>query len=487
MRREVSLLALILACLLAGALPRPSFAFNTQNPRWEAPERYPPRQTHKPYRPLHVPPNELPPHQHREIAGIKMSAEERALVDLLTIAVVITAAQWLAASLRLPAGLWLLGFGAIVGPLSGMLDPDSLFGNLLLPLVSIGIAVMLFLDGLAVGQLRFARTRGTVLRLGIVGLVVTWAVASSAATFLFAIDTPPALLLGLAVAVIAPPATWRGTGKDSELALHRLLAAEGAVVRVAAGAVTGLLLAGTLAGGAHGFGTGSWRVARSALEYGLMFGMAGGALLLLVLWQRWIPEALAQSVPLVLAGAIYTLAELVQPWSGFLAVAAAAVLIGTQRGVASEDLERVRDRLHEFIGGVLLLLLMARLTPSAVLDIGAAGGLFAAVALCARPFAVIVSTVGTRLPWRRRLLATILAPRGALAVGLATLCGLQLAQTGETPAETWAALAMLVVLGSVVACTLVPLVRAPLPEAAAGVGEVHADRVGWPARLRGRG
>ncbi len=486
MRREVSLLALILACLLAGALPRPSFAFNTQNPRWEAPQHYPPRQTHKPYRPLHLPPNELPPRQHREIAGVTIGAQERALIDLFALAVVTVAAQWLAASLRVPAGLWLLGFGVVIGPLSGMLDPDSLFGNLLVPLVSIGIALLLFLDGLSVGRMRFARERGTVLRLGIVGTIITWAIGTVAAVALFELDTPPALLLGLIVALIAAPGMWRGAGHDSRPGLRRLVADESAVARVVGGALVSLLLAGTLAGGFHGFGSSSWRAARGTLEVGLLFGGVGGSLLVLMSRRRWIPEALARSAPFVLAMAIYTLAEVVHPGCGLLAVITAAVLVGTQRGGAADELDGVRGRLDDVVGGILVLVLTARLAPDALVDVGLAGGLFCLVVLCARPLAVMLSMVGIRLQWRGRLLVMVLAPRGALALGLSTICGLRLEQAGNAPAESWAAIAVLVVAGSMVMSTSVLLVASPFQDVDPGAVEM-SDRVGWPARLRGRG
>ena len=49
-------------------------------------------------------------------------------------------AQWLSWWLKQPAILILLLTGLVAGPLSGFLDPDALFGDLLLPAVSLGVA-----------------------------------------------------------------------------------------------------------------------------------------------------------------------------------------------------------------------------------------------------------------------------------------------------------------------------------------------------------
>lgn len=53
-------------------------------------------------------------------------------------------AQWAAWSLRLPAILLLLLFGVILGPITHLVQPDRLFGELLFPLVSLSVAIILF-------------------------------------------------------------------------------------------------------------------------------------------------------------------------------------------------------------------------------------------------------------------------------------------------------------------------------------------------------
>ncbi|MFB3148846.1 MAG: cation:proton antiporter, partial [Thermodesulfobacteriota bacterium] len=81
---------------------------------------------------------------------------EHLLVGLAAIIVLGIGAQWLAWRISLPAILLLLVFGFIAGPVTGLINPNELFGNLLLPLVSVTVAIILFEGGLS---LKFSEVR----------------------------------------------------------------------------------------------------------------------------------------------------------------------------------------------------------------------------------------------------------------------------------------------------------------------------------------
>ena len=66
------------------------------------------------------------------------------IATLCGIVVVGLACQWLAWRLRIPAILFLLMAGIAAGPVFGVLDSDALLGDLLMPLVSIAVAIILF-------------------------------------------------------------------------------------------------------------------------------------------------------------------------------------------------------------------------------------------------------------------------------------------------------------------------------------------------------
>ncbi len=83
--------------------------------------------------------------------------EESIALTIAAVGVVGLGCQWLAWRLRLPAILFLLLAGILAGPVFGVLNPEALMGDLLFPLVSLAVAVILFEGSLT---LNFKEIRG---------------------------------------------------------------------------------------------------------------------------------------------------------------------------------------------------------------------------------------------------------------------------------------------------------------------------------------
>ncbi|RBL67332.1 sodium:proton antiporter, partial [Pseudomonas sp. MWU13-2625] len=71
-------------------------------------------------------------------------SEQQILLAFGGIGVAALGCQWLAWRLKLPAILFLLLSGILAGPILGWLDPQEMFGPLLMPLVSLAVALILF-------------------------------------------------------------------------------------------------------------------------------------------------------------------------------------------------------------------------------------------------------------------------------------------------------------------------------------------------------
>ncbi|NQT12168.1 MAG: cation:proton antiporter, partial [Planctomycetes bacterium] len=82
--------------------------------------------------------------------------------------------QWLAWRLRLPSILLLLVSGFLVGPVTGILDPNEIFGRMLLPVVSISVALILFEGALSLKLSELAGTGSVIRNLATFGVLVTW-------------------------------------------------------------------------------------------------------------------------------------------------------------------------------------------------------------------------------------------------------------------------------------------------------------------------
>ncbi|HCX69486.1 MAG TPA: hypothetical protein DHK64_18695, partial [Rhodobiaceae bacterium] len=115
-----------------------------------------------------------------------------------------TAAQWLSWWMKLPAILLLLIAGLAIGPGFHLFSPDDMFGDLLFPFVSLGVAVILFEGSLT---LKFEEIRGhgqTVTRLVTFGAATTIIVAALGAWGLGLLSWEVALLFGALVSVTGP-------------------------------------------------------------------------------------------------------------------------------------------------------------------------------------------------------------------------------------------------------------------------------------------
>ena len=115
------------------------------------------------------------------------------------------AAQWVAWRIRVPAILLLLIMGFVAGPVTGFVDPDALFGDLLFPVVSLAVATILFEGGLNLELDELDDIGPGVLRLVTVGVLLTWSLTTAAAYYVLDLALPLAIRLGAILVVTGPP------------------------------------------------------------------------------------------------------------------------------------------------------------------------------------------------------------------------------------------------------------------------------------------
>ncbi|MDQ7072572.1 MAG: cation:proton antiporter [Gammaproteobacteria bacterium] len=130
--------------------------------------------------------------------------EQHAVIALSAIGVVATLCQWFAWWIKLPAIVFLLLAGIVLGPLTGWLDPDALFGDLLFPVVSLCVAIILFEGSLT---LRFDQIRdlqAVVRNLLTFGVLIIWAIIAIATHYLLHFTWELSLLFGALMVVTGP-------------------------------------------------------------------------------------------------------------------------------------------------------------------------------------------------------------------------------------------------------------------------------------------
>ena len=248
---------------------------------------------------------------------------ESFLPSLALIAVLGIAAQWAAWRLNLPSILLLLLTGIAVGPLLGWVDPDALLGELLFPVVSLSVAVILFEGGLTLDIAELRTIGPAVLRLCTVGVACTWILTALAAHFLAGLVWPLAILLGATLTVTGPTVVGPLLRQVRPRGVVGPVSTWESIVADVLGATLAVLVFHSILIGsdfsAQGLGPALKSLALT-LGTGLLAGVGGATLLGWPLRRHWVPDHLHSPVALVLVLGIYAISDSISPESGLLAV-----------------------------------------------------------------------------------------------------------------------------------------------------------------------
>lgn len=361
--------------------------------------------------------------------------------------------QWFAWWVRLPAILFLLLAGIVVGPGLGWLDPDELFGPLLFPIVSLSVAVILFEGSLT---LRFDDIKGleaVVRRMVSTGMISTWIVTAVAARHLLGFSWELALLFGAVTVVTGPTVvvpmlrTVRPTA-----AVANILRWEGIVIDPLGALLAVLVFEFVVSGGIAGPALGHTLTSfGKTVLTGVILGVAAGQSLGVALRRHWLPEYLHNVAALTLVFAVFALSNTIQHESGLLTVTVMGIRMANMRGVSVDGILDFKESLSVLLISGLFILLAARVDFAELRQLGwAALGVLAVMQFVARPLKILICTWGSTLRWQERALLAWIAPRGIVAAAVSALFALRLQEQGYPDAGLLVPLTFMVIIGTVV-------------------------------------
>jgi len=365
-------------------------------------------------------------------------------------------AQWVGWKLKIPAILLLLGTGFLVGPVTGFINPDNVLGELLFPIISAAVAIILFEGGLT---LRFSDLREagiTIVRLVSLGVMVTWALVMVLAYTLLGFSGILSALFAALLTVTGPTVigpmlrTIRPRGKVKYMAKWEGILNDpiGVILAVL---VFEVLIARQGGGEHHG---GGLEIILIGLVKTIVIGVVGaglsGGLLLGLVKAKLLPEFLHNFVALALVLGSFGLSNYFQEESGLLTVTLFGIMLANQRIFDIRHITAFKENLQVLLISMLFIILAARVDPATIEVINLHSILFVvALIVIVRPAAVLVSTIGSGASWKERILLMMLAPRGIVAVALTSLFALKLEKAGVADAPTMMAVMLLVVVGTV--------------------------------------
>lgn len=352
-------------------------------------------------------------------------------------------AQWIAWRLRLPSILLLLLTGFLAGPFlewlghDKLVDPDALFGKLLVPLVSLAVSVVLFEGGLSLNFSELAHGGRVIASLVTVGGLVTWLVTTIAARLILGFEWGLSILIGSILMVTGPTVIGpllrhvRPSGR-----IGPILKWEGVVIDPI-GAMLTVLVFEAMPKGSVGEATAALALGVGKIVVvGAVFGAVAARIWSIALRRFWAPDYLQNPITLALVVGVFTTANLVAGESGLVAVTVMGILLGNQRQANVGHIAEFKESLVVLLISGLFILLAARLD---IRQIEAASlptlAFTAVLILLARPLTVLVSTIRSGLSWRERLFLGWMAPRGIVAASVASLFALRLRELNYPGAE----------------------------------------------------
>ncbi|MGN5143890.1 cation:proton antiporter [Aeromonas caviae] len=384
-------------------------------------------------------------------------------LSLAGIALISLLAQWLAWSVRVPAILFLLLSGLLLGPVTGLLDPDQLLGDLLFPLVSLSVAIILF-EGALTLHLTELKGIGKVVRnLCSTGMVTSFAVIGAASYFLLGLDWRVAMVLGAVLVVtgptvIAPMLNVIRPVREAD----KILRWEGIVIDPI-GALFAVLVFEAVRLGSQGDLVGHTLLALAkTVGVGSLIGVGAGWLTTLLIRKDWLPVSLHKFGVLALVLVTFTLSDWLSHESGLLAVTVFGIWLANQEGLDLEEVLAFKEDLAVILISSLFILLAARLDLAQLWQLGPMVlALLCVVQFVARPLCILVSTRGSDLPWRARALLAWIAPRGIVAAAVSASFAISMHEAGIEDADKLVPLVFAVIIFTVVlqSLTATPLAR----------------------------
>ena len=165
--------------------------------------------------------------------------------------------QVLASRLRIPALIVLLPAGFTVGALTSDVNPQHLLGASFQPLVSLSVAVILYDAGLGLDLRKLkGHTRKVVIRLIVLGVLITWVLAAALAAPLLGMSRGAAVMIGIILVVSGPTVVGPLLGfvRPTER-LQRVLIWEGSLIDPVGGILGALVFHAVTASTSKGLGS----------------------------------------------------------------------------------------------------------------------------------------------------------------------------------------------------------------------------------------
>ncbi len=360
-------------------------------------------------------------------------------------------AQWIAWRTGWPAIALMLAAGVISGPVLHLINPEHVFGELLEPMVSVAVALILFEGGLSLNFRELRKTDGAVTRLVLLGAPIGWILGAIACFYVAGLVWPVAILFAGILVVTGPTVVLPLLRQSNVAARPRAILKWEAIVNDPVGALLGVVTYEYLRRAGEGGSLASviFALVAAAVVAGLIGWLAARAL-------GWafprghVPEYLKAPVLLVAVIGVFVLSNAIQQETGLLAVTIMGVALANMRLDSLRDIQPFKENVTVLLISGVFVILSASLDFEALRQFEWRFLAFLLVLMfLVRPATVLISLAFTKVPWNERLLVAWIAPRGIVAVAISGLFALRLDRLGYSDGSILVTLSFAVVVATI--------------------------------------
>lgn len=362
--------------------------------------------------------------------------------------------QWLAWRFKLPAIVVMSIIGLLTGPILGLIDPKAQFAQLFDPFVSIAVAVILFEGSLNLDMREVRGIEKPVFRIVTLGAMLAWILGSLAAHYIADLSWAVAIVIGGLFIVTGPtvilPLLRQAKLKPKPAAILKW---EGIIVDP-----FGALLA------VFSFEIVQFLVLREVSGKTILFFFVASIIAVLIGWllgrgigwmfqKGHIPEYLKSPVVFIVVIACFTIADEIKHETGLLAVTAMGITLANMHISSISDMRHFKENISVLLTSTIFIMLTAGLTMKTITEIFHWNIILFVLLMLfiVRPVSIFLSTVGTDLSIKEKILIGWIAPRGIVALTVSSYFAKVLIDEGFKDASILTTLTFALVFATVCA------------------------------------
>lgn len=370
-------------------------------------------------------------------------------------------AQWMAWRTGWPAIVLMLFAGFMAGPVSSLvlgaplIDPEAAFGDLLEPMVAIGVALILFEGGLSLDFRELRHAGSGVLRLATIGVALGWLFGAMAGHYIAFLEWPVAVLFGGILIVTGPTVVIPLLRQSSVQTRPGSILKWEAIVNDPTGALCAVIAYEYFRKVAENPGAGVVDVVPPLIGAAIIAGLLGYIAARAIAWafpRGVIPEFLKVPVLLTTVIGVFVLSNKIEHEAGLVAVTVMGVALANMHVSSMRSIHPFKENIAVLLVSGIFILLSASLKIEDLAYLNWSFGLFLiALLFLVRPATILLSLLGSDVPWNERLFLAWIAPRGIVLVAISGLFALRLSELGYADGNALISLSFAVVVATIIA------------------------------------